>query len=97
MNAYLTYAAMVGAGLWGIERKLEPPDEFKGNGYVATGVPRMPRALYEAIRELETSKPAVEIFGEDVVAHYLNAARVEQETYDSVVHNWDRERYLERS
>ena len=54
MNAYLTYAAMVGAGLLGIERKLEPPDEYKGNGYIATGVPRMPRALYEAIRELET-------------------------------------------
>jgi glutamine synthetase len=32
-----------------------------------------------------------------VVAHYLNAARVEQETYDAVVHPWDRERYLERS
>ena len=97
MNAYLTYAAMVGAGLWGIERKLEPPDEYKGNGYIATGVPRMPRALYEAIRELETSTAANEIFGEDVVAHYLNAARVEQEQYDAVVHNWDRERYLERS
>ncbi|HEU4921104.1 MAG TPA: glutamine synthetase, partial [Candidatus Limnocylindrales bacterium] len=85
------------AGLWGIEHKLEPPDEYKGNGYVATGVPRMPRALYEAIRELETSAAAIEIFGEDVVAHYLNAARVEQEMYDSVVHDWDRERYLERS
>jgi glutamine synthetase len=97
MNAYLTYAAAIGAGLWGIEQKLALPAEFKGNGYIATGVPRMPRALYEAIRELEASKPAVEIFGADVVAHYLNAARVEQELYDSVVHNWDRERYLERS
>jgi glutamine synthetase len=97
MNAYLTYAAMIGAGLWGIEHKLEPPDEFKGNGYIATGVPRMPRALYEAIRELEGSKAAVDIFGGDVVDHYLNAARVEQETYDSIVHNWDRERYLERA
>ena len=96
MNAYLTYAAMIGAGLWGVERKLEPPPEFKGNGYVATGVPRMPRALYEAIAELEKSKAAVEIFGQDVVDHYLNAAQVEQRTYDSVVHNWDRERYLER-
>jgi glutamine synthetase len=97
MNAYLTYAAMIGAGLWGIEKKLELPDEFKGNGYIATGVPRMPRALYEAIRELEASKAAPKIFGQDVVDHYLNAARVEQETYDSVVHDWDRERYLERS
>ena len=46
--------------------------------------------------ELERSEAAREIFGDDVVAHYLNAARVEQEIYDSVVHNWDRERYLER-
>jgi glutamine synthetase len=96
MNAYLTYAAMMGAGLWGIERKIEPPPEFKGNGYVATGVPRMPRALYEAIAELEKSKAAVEIFGREIVDHYLNAAVVEQRAYDSVVHDWDRERYLER-
>jgi glutamine synthetase len=96
MNAYLTYAAMVGAGLYGIEKGLELKPEFKGNGYVAQGVPRMPRALYEAIGELERSKAAVEIFGQDVVDHYLNAARVEQEAYDAVVHAWDRERYLER-
>jgi glutamine synthetase len=96
MNAYMTYAAMVGAGLHGIEKGLELKPEFKGNGYVATGVPRMPRALYEAIGELERSNAAVEIFGQDVVDHYLNAARVEQEAYDAVVHDWDRERYLER-
>jgi glutamine synthetase len=97
MNAYLTYAAMIGAGLRGIEKRLKLADEFKGNGYVAKGVARMPRALYEAIAELEKSEAAVDIFGGDVVDHYLNAARVEQETYDSMVHDWDRERYLERS
>ncbi len=96
MNAYLTYAAMIGAGLYGIEHELVLEDEFKGNGYIATGVTRMPRALYEAISELERSKPAVEIFGQDVVDHYLNTARVEQRYYDSVVHDWERERYLER-
>jgi len=96
MNAYLTYAAMIGAGLYGIEHKLKLEPEFKGNGYIAKGVPRMPRALYEAIDELEASKAAVEIFGQDVVDHYLNAARVEQQMYDSVVHDWERERYLER-
>ena len=57
----------------------------------------MPRALYEAIEELEKSKAAVEIFGQDVVDHYLNAARVEQAAYDAVVHAWERERYLERA
>jgi glutamine synthetase len=96
MNAYLTYAAMMGAGLYGIEHELKLDAEFKGNGYLAKGVERMPRALYEAIGELERSEAAVEILGQDVVDHYLNAARVEQETYDSVVHPWERERYLER-
>jgi glutamine synthetase len=96
MNAYLTYAAMIGAGLYGIEHGLELEPEFKGNGYIAKGVQRMPRALYEAIAALDQSKAAVEIFGQDVVDHYLNAARVEQEVYDSVVHDWERERYLER-
>jgi glutamine synthetase len=97
MNAYLTYAAMIGAGLYGIEHELPLEAEFKGNGYVAKGHPRMPRALYEAISELERSEAAVEIFGQDVVDHYLNAARYEQQVYDSVVHSWERERYLERS
>jgi glutamine synthetase len=96
MNAYLTYAAMIGAGLYGIEHGLKLAPEFKGNGYIAKGVQRMPRGMYEAIWELERSKAAVEIFGQDVVEHYLNAARVEQELYDSIVHDWDRERYLER-
>ena len=96
MNAYLTYAAMIGAGLYGIEHKLKLQPEFKGNGYVAKGVERMPRAMYEAIWELERSKAAVEIFGQDVVDHYMNAARVEQQAYDAVVHDWERERYLER-
>ncbi len=96
MNAYLAYAAEVGAGLYGIEHKIEPPAEYRGNGYVATGCDRMPRALYEAISLAEQSKAAVEIFGQDVVDHYLNAARVERDAYDAAVHAWDRERYLER-
>jgi glutamine synthetase len=96
MNPYLAYAAEVGAGLYGIAHKVELPDEYKGNGYEAIGCDRMPRALYEAISLLERSEAAVEIFGRDVVDHYLNAARVEQEAYDAAVHAWDRERYLER-
>ncbi len=97
MNAYLTYAAFIGAGLYGIRNHIEPPTEVRGNGYVATGCDRMPRALYEAIRALEESTAAAEILGQDVVDHYLNAARVEQQAYDEVVHPWERGRYLERS
>jgi len=95
-NPYLAYAAILGAGLHGIEHGIEPPDEFRGNAYAATGFPRIPRALYEAAELLEQSALAREIFGDDVVAHYANAARVEQATYDAVVTTWERERYLER-
>ena len=97
MNAYLTYAAMVGAGLYGIEHELKLEPEFKGNGYIATGPSADAARAVRGDRELEQSEAAVAIFGQDVVDHYLNAARYEQQVYDSVVHDWDRERYLERS
>jgi glutamine synthetase len=95
-NAYLAYAALIGAGLHGIERRIEPPAEYRGNAYEAHGIPRVPRALWEAAQLLEQSALARQIFGEEVVEHYLNTARVEQEAYDSVVTCWERERYLER-
>lgn len=95
-NPYLAYAVIIGAGLYGIEHELEPPAEHVGNGYTATGVPRVPSALWESAALLEQSVLAREIFGDEVVAHYVNTARVEQEAYDSVVTCWERERYLER-
>ncbi len=95
-NPYLAYAAILGAGLTGIERGTEPSAEFHGNGYGATDAPRVPRALWEAIQLLECGTLAREVFGDDVAAHYLNTARVEQDAYDSVVTCWERQRYLER-
>lgn len=95
-NAYLAYAAIIGAGLYGIEHGMEPPAEHVGNGYEAVGAPRVPRALWESLQLLEKSALAREIFGDDVVAHYINTARVEQDAYDSVVTCWERQRYLER-
>ena len=95
-NPYLAYATIIGLGLNGIAKRIEPPAEFRGNAYEATGVPRIPRALWEAAQLLERSTLAREIFGDDVVDHYLNTAKVEQEAYDSVVTCWERQRYLER-
>ncbi|MFN8513527.1 MAG: glutamine synthetase family protein [Thermomicrobiales bacterium] len=95
-NSYLAYAACIAAGLHGIERRIEPPAEYRGNAYAATDVPRVPSALYEAIPLWERSAVARAAFGDDVVEHYLNMARVEQRTYDAAVSSWERERYLER-
>ncbi|MDI6878242.1 MAG: glutamine synthetase family protein [Desulfitobacteriaceae bacterium] len=96
INAYLAFAAAIGAGLYGIEKRIEPGQEFQGNAYTASGVPKVPRSLKEAMKRLENSEVARKIFGDDVVQHYINAARVEQELYESVVTCWERERYYER-
>jgi glutamine synthetase len=95
-NPYLAYAMILAAGMYGIEHQIEPAPEFRGNGYTATGVARMPGSLWQAIQLLEESRLAREMFGADVVEHYLNAARVEQQAFDTVVTCWERERYLER-
>ncbi len=95
-NPYLAYAACLAAGLYGIEHAIEPPAEYKGNAYIATDVPHVPRALYEAINALETGTMAREAFGTDVVDHYLTMARVEQQAFDAAVTTWERERYFER-
>lgn len=95
-NVYLAYAAVLAAGLRGIERRIEPPAEHVGNGYAATGCERMPRALYEAIEALEGSALAREALGDEVVDHYLNYARVEQAAFDMAVTDWERRRYFER-
>jgi glutamine synthetase len=95
-NPYLAFAATLAAGLYGIENEIEPPAEFQGNGYRATGVPRIPRSLYEAIDCWADSDLARHAFGEGVYAHYLTAAHLEQTTYDAVVTGWERHRYLER-
>ena len=95
-NPYLAFAAVLAAGRVGIEQRVDPPPEFEGNGYLATGVPRIPRSLHEAIDCWAGSDLARAVFGEEVHAHYLTAARIEQATYDSVVTDWERRRYLER-
>ncbi|HYI25567.1 MAG TPA: glutamine synthetase family protein, partial [Thermomicrobiales bacterium] len=95
-NPYLAFAAVLAAGRHGIENRIEPPEEFRGNAYAATGHPRAPRSLAEAIACWEASDLARTAFGDDVHAHYLTAARIEQETYDQAVTDWERRRYFER-
>jgi glutamine synthetase len=95
-NPYLAYAALLAAGLAGVERRIEPGPAFEGDAYAAEGLPRMPRRLYEAIEAFERSELAREAFGEAVIAHYLHFARTEQEAFEVRVTDVERERYFER-
>ncbi|MFQ5514895.1 MAG: glutamine synthetase family protein [Myxococcota bacterium] len=95
-NPYLAFAALLAAGLDGIERKLEPPPLLSGNLYEAEGLPQVPRSLHEAIEAAAESRLLREALGEDVVEHYLHFARTEQGRFESAVTDWERVRYLER-
>jgi glutamine synthetase len=94
-NPYLAFAAILAAGLHGIEDKLEPPPAHEGNAY-ESDVRRFPSTLRDAITALEKGAMARAAFGDDVVDHYLNYARTEQRLYDRVVTCYERERFYER-
>jgi glutamine synthetase len=94
-NPYLAFAALLAAGLYGIEEKLELKPAFEGNAY-ESDVERFPHALREAIARLESSTVARRLLGDDVIDHYLNYARTEQELFDKTVTGYERERMFER-
>jgi glutamine synthetase len=94
-NPYLAFAALLAAGLYGIEHELELPPPLEGNAY-ESDAERFPHSLLEAIEALEAGTMARVAFGDDVVDHYLNYARTEQQLFDQVVTNYERERLYER-
>jgi glutamine synthetase len=95
VNPYLAVAALIAAGLHGIDQELALPPELTGNAYVADA-PRVPSTLRDAADAFAASTVAAEAFGEDVVEHYTNAARVELAAFDAAVTDWERRRGFER-
>ena len=95
VNPYLALAAMLAGGLFGIEQGLDLEPEFVGNAYVSDK-PRLPTTLREAAALFATSRVARDAFGDEVVDHYANMARVELEAFDSAVTDWERYRGFER-
>jgi glutamine synthetase len=95
VNPYLAIAALIAAGLDGIERGLDLPAAVEGNAY-ESDAERFPSTLSDAIAALESGSVARAAFGDEVVDHYLNYARIEQQLFDSVVTDWERERLFER-
>jgi glutamine synthetase len=96
VNQYLAVAALIAGGLYGIERDLELPEPCDGNAYAAPGVERLPTTLAEAAAVFEASALVRGAFGDDVVAHYLNNARVELAAFNAAVTDWERMRGFER-
>ena len=95
VNPYLGIAAIIAGGLHGIENELPLPDALTGNAY-ASGVDHLPTTLREAALLFDRSPVARAAFGDEMVDHYLNQARIEVEAYDAAVTDWERVRGFER-
>ena len=95
VNQYLAVAALIAGGLHGIDQKLELPERAP-----ATRIPVAPngfRPRWPRPPQLfEGSTVAREAFGDEVVEHYLNNARVELTAFNSAVTDWERRRGFER-
>ncbi len=96
VNPYMAYAAAVASGLDGIENKIEPPPEFRGDAYASTEVPMIPTTLGEAVDGFRTSELARRLLGDVVVDHYSHLLSTELDAYHASVTDWERYRYFER-
>ncbi|MBN9889961.1 glutamine synthetase family protein [Salipiger abyssi] len=96
MNPYLAQAAMLAAGLAGIEEELALPDPISGDIYANDGAANVPTTLREATETLRGSAMLRAAFGDGVVDHYARAAEVEQEAFDAAVTDWEISRGFER-
>ncbi len=95
VNPYLATAAIIAGGLYGIEHELELEPLFTGNAY-GSDAPRVPTTLREAAELFSTSEIARAAFGDEVVEHYLNNARIELQAFDAAITDWERVRGFER-
>lgn len=97
LNPYLAIAALLAAGIDGIERKLELEPEFNGDAYEGDKIRSIPATLRDASTALNGSQMLRDAFGDDVVDHYVHAANWEQEEYDRRVTDWEVNRGFERA
>src|SRR3954449_10031951 len=102
-NTYLAFAAMIAAGLDGVERGLklgEPVEEslfeMDAAQIAAKGIKELPGTLGEALDELEKDDVIREALGDHVFDHFIAAKREEWDEYRTQVSDWEVERYLEK-
>lgn len=97
LNPYLAYAALIAAGISGIEQRLELEPGFSGDAYLGETLREIPKTLRDAIAALKESALLKQAFGEEVAAHYVHTAEWEQFEYDRRVTDWELRRGFERS
>ena len=100
-NPYLALAAMMAAGLEGVERGLNPGPPVNKNIFTMSQrekrrlrIGQLPANLSEACDALENDAVVKDALGEHILENFLRAKRQEWAQYISHVHPWEQERYL---
>jgi glutamine synthetase len=96
LNPHLAFAALLAAGMAGIDEKLELGPPHKGDAYGGRKLPEVPKTLREATETMDRSKFLRKAFGDDVIDHYVHTARWEQSEFDRKVTDWELFRGFER-
>jgi len=97
VNPYLAQAAIIAAGIKGVENQLSLSDPASGDLYNDDTVGEIPATLRAATDKFSRSAMLKEAMGDAVIAHYLRAAEWEQECFDAVVTQWEVARGFERA
>jgi glutamine synthetase len=95
-NPHLAFAMLLGAGLYGIEHKLEPPPMTTdiGREFVHESIGPLPRTLLEAAEKMRGSVLAKAMFGERFVAHFTESCIQEDHLMRRHISAFERRRYL---
>jgi glutamine synthetase len=96
-NPHLALAAALGAGLWGIENRIEPDAPVAGNAYEKKFPKRLalPATLWDAAQRIKASKPARALFGDAFVEHFAATREWEEREFRKHITDWEMERYFE--
>ena len=97
LNPHLAFAALLAAGLAGIEEELELEPAFVGDAYHGAQLREIPKTLRDAIEHLDESTMLRNAFGDAAVDHYVHTARWEEREYDRRITDWELKRGFERS
>ncbi|MDT8854200.1 glutamine synthetase family protein [Paracoccaceae bacterium Fryx2] len=97
LNPYLAMAALLAAGLDGIEQKMELEPEMVGDMYQKPDIREIPKTLRDAAALMEGSHMLRTAFGIEVIEHYHHAAQWEISEHDRVVTDFEVSRLLERA